>query len=170
MLWQNACPECLTRNGKQSSTQVKTHFSLLNPLCLKPSCSPLSPQTTGEHSFEPLPAASCPSPLGQLCNDFLSTRSQLIGLFNRCNELGEDLCEAGRLPYRKEIAEVHSLVIEIKFELSKQPNPQLKRQLGEIIIQLAAKERKLEYAQWRLVGAFSEPEMERKSRGRSITL
>jgi hypothetical protein len=74
------------------------------------------------------------------------------------------------LAYRKEIAEVHSLVIEIKFELSKQPNPQLKRQLGEIILQLAAKERKLEYAQWRPVGTFAEPERERKSRGRSITL
>jgi hypothetical protein len=62
MLWQNTCPECLVRNGKQSSTQVKTHFSSLTPLCLKPLCSPLSLQTTGEHSFQPLPAAQVPWP------------------------------------------------------------------------------------------------------------
>jgi hypothetical protein len=53
-------PRMLSWNGKKSSTQVKTHFSLLEPLCLKPSCSPLSLQTTGERSFEPLPAAQAP--------------------------------------------------------------------------------------------------------------
>jgi hypothetical protein len=76
--------------------------------------------------------------------------------------LGEKLYGAGRLAYRKEIAEVHSLVIEIRFELSKQPNPQLKRQLGEIILQLAAKERSLNTQS----GDWSRHPQSKRKRGR----
>jgi hypothetical protein len=105
------------------------------------------------------------SPRVQLCSDFLGTRSQLIGLFHRCNELQKELYEVAQLAYKQQIAELRFLASAKKLDISKQKNPELKKRDAEVILLLAAKERELEKSQWELVRTLVE-----RSRGRSHTL
>jgi hypothetical protein len=106
-----------------------------------------------------------PSPRGQLCIDFLSTRSQLIGLFHRCNELQEELYKVAQVTYKQQIAELRFLAAVKKLEISKQKTIELKKREAEVLLLLAAKEREIEKAQWEMVQGLAE-----RNRGRSHTL
>ncbi len=110
-----------------------------------------------------------PSPRLQLCIDFVSTRSQLIGLFHKCNALQDEIYEVAQLAYKRQVAELRSLIAAKKSEISKQKNPEVKKKCAEVILLLLAKERAVELAKWELLGKLTEEETGR-SRMRSHTI
>lgn len=73
------------------------------------------------------------------------------------------------MAYKRQVAELRSLIAAKKSEISKQKNPEVKKKCAEVILLLLAKERAVELAKWELLGKLTEEETGR-SRMRSHTI